>query len=352
MHPWGCSVSGYQASSSSASPSSTSTLAIFRLKCLNRINSAVAGENLGTFAANASVPKNCSCPYLLPEFVKHRAFIIQIDLSLHNLFNLGNGDWNSISKEAVLMRKACQLRWFKGSYEKGEKSCRGLSSEILRICKVSANNAISNTCGFVEFAICQEIGNVYWWLMQSSWWILPPSPSESSLSPKLIFVYPVDNLTSPAWVYVGSANYSESAWGKMTKDRVHKGLRHTCRNWECAVVIPVKRAPFCSRPGNANETGEVHDMKIFDGVVQVPMNRKPRSSQNKSSKDSSHPALFQSDDSDGTWKMKRIKGKSSHFRCAFDELLYFGIHFHTREDRRLQTVRFIIGRSYETHLRS
>lgn len=67
-------------------------------------------------------------------------------------------------------------------------------------------------------------------------------------------------------------------------------------------------------------------------------------------RDSSHAALFQSDDSDGTCKVKRIKGKSSHFRCASDDFLYFGIQFSQKsriprcqEDRCVHTVRLING---------
>jgi hypothetical protein len=39
-----------------------------------------------------------------------------------------------------------------------------------------------------------------------------------------------------AWVYVGSANMSMSAWGSVAKDS--KG-KVSCRNWECGVLLPV-----------------------------------------------------------------------------------------------------------------
>jgi hypothetical protein len=39
-----------------------------------------------------------------------------------------------------------------------------------------------------------------------------------------------------AWVYVGSANMSMSAWGTVAKDA--KG-KVSCRNWECGVLLPV-----------------------------------------------------------------------------------------------------------------
>lgn len=45
------------------------------------------------------------------------------------------------------------------------------------------------------------------------------------------------NAAPVAWVYMGSANMSMSAWGTVAKDP--KG-KISCRNWECGVVLPVK----------------------------------------------------------------------------------------------------------------
>lgn len=42
-----------------------------------------------------------------------------------------------------------------------------------------------------------------------------------------------------AWAYVGSANMSESAWGKLVLDKKTKLWRVNCRNWECGVLLPV-----------------------------------------------------------------------------------------------------------------
>jgi hypothetical protein len=50
-----------------------------------------------------------------------------------------------------------------------------------------------------------------------------------------------------AWQYVGSANLSESAWGKLSWDKKKKEWKLGCRNWECGVVIPV------TNEDNANE---------------------------------------------------------------------------------------------------
>ncbi|KAK4554341.1 hypothetical protein LTR86_008549 [Recurvomyces mirabilis] len=44
-----------------------------------------------------------------------------------------------------------------------------------------------------------------------------------------------------AWVYVGSANMSESAWGKLVHDKKVKAWRINCRNWECGVLLPVPK---------------------------------------------------------------------------------------------------------------
>ncbi|KAH0360280.1 phospholipase D/nuclease, partial [Aureobasidium melanogenum] len=44
-----------------------------------------------------------------------------------------------------------------------------------------------------------------------------------------------------AWKYVGSANLSESAWGKLTWDRKNKEWKIGCRNWECGVILPVPK---------------------------------------------------------------------------------------------------------------
>ena len=68
--------------------------------------------------------------------------------------------------------------------------------------------------------------------------------------------------TSKSWAYIGSANCSESAWGKLTKDRAAKEPKLNCRNWECGVVVPVRR----SVPNNGEG-----DLKKFDGIVPVPM---------------------------------------------------------------------------------
>ncbi|CCF32689.1 ubiquitin interaction domain-containing protein [Colletotrichum higginsianum] len=46
-----------------------------------------------------------------------------------------------------------------------------------------------------------------------------------------------------AWAYVGSANLSESAWGRLVKDRESGAAKLTCRNWECGVLVAVEGNP-------------------------------------------------------------------------------------------------------------
>ncbi|KAK4899395.1 hypothetical protein LTR27_003128 [Elasticomyces elasticus] len=42
-----------------------------------------------------------------------------------------------------------------------------------------------------------------------------------------------------AWVYVGAANMSESAWGRIVYDKKTKDWKINCNNWECGVLLPV-----------------------------------------------------------------------------------------------------------------
>lgn len=78
------------------------------------------------------------------------------------------------------------------------------------------------------------------------------------------------------WVYVGSANCSESAWGvlggggggkakgksigkKGEDTNGNRDMKLTCRNWECGVVVPV--------PVGKGKTG----LDIFESVLPLPM---------------------------------------------------------------------------------
>ncbi|KAI9832074.1 MAG: hypothetical protein M1826_002402 [Phylliscum demangeonii] len=67
--------------------------------------------------------------------------------------------------------------------------------------------------------------------------------------------------TGTPWAYVGSANLSESAWGRLSLDRTTKAPKMNCRNWECGVVIPV----------SSTAAGADVGMDVFSGLVPVPM---------------------------------------------------------------------------------
>ncbi|KAI9840597.1 MAG: hypothetical protein M1838_003992 [Thelocarpon superellum] len=73
-----------------------------------------------------------------------------------------------------------------------------------------------------------------------------------------------------AWAYVGSANISESAWGRLVKDKTTKQPRLNCRNWECGVIIPAS-VPSPDLPDDAAGAGGVIGMDVFMGRVPVPL---------------------------------------------------------------------------------
>ena len=72
--------------------------------------------------------------------------------------------------------------------------------------------------------------------------------------------------TSKAWAYVGSANLSESAWGKLVLDRPSKTPKLNLRNWECGVIIsvqPIHRAH--------SKLQRARDLKVFESNIPIPM---------------------------------------------------------------------------------
>lgn len=56
-----------------------------------------------------------------------------------------------------------------------------------------------------------------------------------------------------AWVYVGSANMSESAWGKLVYDQKAKKWKINCRNWECGVLLPVSQNVLAAHSKTSEE---------------------------------------------------------------------------------------------------
>ncbi|KAM0722210.1 hypothetical protein Q7P37_001651 [Cladosporium fusiforme] len=69
-----------------------------------------------------------------------------------------------------------------------------------------------------------------------------------------------------AWAYVGSANMSESAWGKLVYDRKEKKWKMNCRNWECGVLLPASTEGVAEEAGNDGIVG----MEVFKDLVEPP----------------------------------------------------------------------------------
>lgn len=78
-----------------------------------------------------------------------------------------------------------------------------------------------------------------------------------------------------AWTYIGSANCTESAWGRLSKDKVTKAPRLNCRNWECGVLVPLTRASKPSKVSGDDEGSgsgsSGGDLAMFEDRVPVPM---------------------------------------------------------------------------------
>ncbi|OCL12775.1 phospholipase D/nuclease [Glonium stellatum] len=70
-----------------------------------------------------------------------------------------------------------------------------------------------------------------------------------------------------AWAYVGSANVSESAWGKLLTDKSRKTEKLNCRNWECGVLIGIPPERIDS---SKIQESEPLSMDVFKGYVDVP----------------------------------------------------------------------------------
>ncbi|KAJ6076787.1 hypothetical protein N7499_008768 [Penicillium canescens] len=103
------------------------------------------------------------------------------------------------------------------------------------------------------------------------------------------------------WAYVGSANLSESAWGRLTKEPKTNQYKMNCRNWECGVIVPVINKSTDPNDNQKAEKGKGKDkapevsfenddapaplpVELFQDTIPVPMkipaaelnqNRKP-----------------------------------------------------------------------------
>ncbi|PKK46236.1 hypothetical protein CI102_8820 [Trichoderma harzianum] len=117
--------------------------------------------------------------------------------------------------------------------------------------------------------------------VQARWWRSPNFPRELVrdvitrdrllIHSKVIFVRRVGDGQAtrqpPGWAYVGSANLSESAWGRLSRDKSTGGIKMNCRNWECGVIIPVPE----SKAKTVDKIRASADMAMFAGTVPVPM---------------------------------------------------------------------------------
>ncbi|KAK7963670.1 tyrosyl-DNA phosphodiesterase domain-containing protein [Apiospora saccharicola] len=87
------------------------------------------------------------------------------------------------------------------------------------------------------------------------------------LHSKIMLVHRQDpNGVPAAWGYVGSANLSESAWGRLTSDKKTGKPKLSCRNWECGVVIPAAQPGVESVPANRASPS---DLSVFLGSIPV-----------------------------------------------------------------------------------
>ena len=111
-------------------------------------------------------------------------------------------------------------------------------------------------------------------LMHNKLLLVQPSSTSNSATGNATAMSPPPK----SWAYIGSANCSESAWGKMSKDRSTKLPKLNCRNWECGVLLPTRVV----EDGQSRETKEVTGGApsgsfkgsfggTFAGIVPIPM---------------------------------------------------------------------------------
>ncbi|KAL8303793.1 hypothetical protein RB597_004822 [Gaeumannomyces tritici] len=118
--------------------------------------------------------------------------------------------------------------------------------------------------------------------LQSRWWNLPSFPRElfrDYMNPRRVLVHSkIIFVRAPSggasWAYVGSANLSESAWGKLVKDRTSSSPKMTCRNWESGVIVPAGSGHELKHQGHgraegAGICGSVG--AVFEGCVPLPV---------------------------------------------------------------------------------
>ncbi|CAK7213700.1 hypothetical protein SCUCBS95973_001888 [Sporothrix curviconia] len=73
------------------------------------------------------------------------------------------------------------------------------------------------------------------------------------------------------WAYVGSANMSESAWGRIVKDRATGKTKMTCRNWECGVLVPTDDETNRDSTLSSSMGEDAHMLDVFRRTLPVPV---------------------------------------------------------------------------------
>ncbi|KAK2024387.1 ubiquitin interaction domain-containing protein [Colletotrichum zoysiae] len=113
---------------------------------------------------------------------------------------------------------------------------------------------------------------------QEKWWKSSTFPRELLrdcqsarsgllLHTKAIFVRAHDGA---AWAYMGSANLSESAWGRLVKDRESGAAKLSCRNWECGVLVAVgSEEKRQHQQLDQDESGRLDG--VFGTTMPIPM---------------------------------------------------------------------------------
>ncbi|KAK4163410.1 hypothetical protein QBC43DRAFT_289821 [Cladorrhinum sp. PSN259] len=109
-----------------------------------------------------------------------------------------------------------------------------------------------------------------WWLADTfPQWVLRDCKSTRTglvMHSKAIFVRQHGD-SGKAFAYVGSANLSESAWGRLITDRAAKSPKLTCRNWECGILFPVDSAT----DQEGAQPPKEDPLTIFINQIPVPM---------------------------------------------------------------------------------
>ncbi|KAF8457236.1 tyrosyl-DNA phosphodiesterase I [Terfezia claveryi] len=126
---------------------------------------------------------------------------------------------------------------------------------------------------------------------QRKWWDAPTFPKEVMrdcvstrakvlMHNKLLFARPAREIKTKngvvdAYAYVGSANLSESAWGKLVMDKTSKSPKLNVKNWECGVLIPLSASTSKSEEVKEDTPQEERNkplgMEVFTEKLPVPM---------------------------------------------------------------------------------